>query len=114
MDLDHGIVALVFAALGLVAYSVACAHHRVWPRLAKILEAMGFGAATALGLHLSYCAFFPASLCSIVHTNGRPVEEPELHIRLEHRSEVFAGGVLTAVASLYSLGWVCRKPTHHH
>ena len=113
--IDFGLAVAVMAIVGLAIYIVSCVYHWVLPPIHKVLEALGFGAAIPFGIRIGYGAFRASELCHIIDDDGNPVHNPGQHLTFgEHRWEILAGGVCIALGSIYSLIWLCRRPTHKH
>jgi hypothetical protein len=113
MEIDFGLATGVMGILGLLCYLVSCCYHWTVPRIEKVIEAMGFGACIAIGARLIYGAFCPHELCHLVNGAGEVVREANLHIKFGDRQwEIIAGGVVLIIASIYSLFWVCKRPSH--
>lgn len=112
--IDFGMAAGVTGILGLLIYLAACGYHRVLPPIEKPVEALGFGGLISVGFHMIYGAFQAHKLCEIVDDAGKVVENTGLHLKFgDHTWEVVTGGVCIVLTALYSLGWLCRRPSHH-
>jgi putative Mn2+ efflux pump MntP len=115
MGVEFGWIIGIAAIIGLVVYLGSCVYHRVWPPIDKVVEALGFGALIPVGVRMVYAAFHAKELCHIVDDTGKHIDDSKLHLTFgEHTSEIVIGGVCIAAASIYSLSWLCRRPTHHH
>jgi hypothetical protein len=114
-DFDFGLAAGVTAILGLFIFLAACVYHRVLPPIEKPVEALGFGGLVAVGLHMIYGAFHAHELCVIVDATGKTVENSGYQLKFgDHTLEIVTGGACTVLTALYSLGWLCRRPSHTH
>ncbi len=112
--IDFGIAIGVTSVLALVIYLVACAWHKVLPPIDKVLEALGFGGAIVIGSRMIYGAFHADELCQIVDIHGKLLQNTNLRLTFgEHIWEIAEGGACIVISSLYSLGWLCRRPSHH-
>jgi hypothetical protein len=111
--IEFGIAVGVAALLGLAVHIASCIWHKKWPPIDKIVEAMFFGAAVAIGVRMMCGAFYAEMLCCAQDELGKPFVSAGMHLTFaEHTAEIIAGGACIVLASIYSLGWVWRFPVH--